>query len=154
MLHIIAILATLGITSVSIGLPQDPETEEEFTTNFTIGGSVTWEQYVAARETYFHTLGLKRIRQYRDKLLTETDWVDTPYSQSSLANLEEWNAHRQYLRDLPSQIDKLIWDKGMPVYSSLGIPPIPNTIRKTTAGSTGPTGTTEPDAATGPTGTA
>lgn len=138
--------------SVEIGQDHDPETEEEFLTHFKC--DATWEQYVAARDVYLRELGLRRIRQYRDKLLVETDWVDTPYNQSSLANLEEWNAYRQYLRDLPSQIDKLIWDRGMPVYSSLGIPPIPKTIRKTTTGSTGPTGTTEPDVATGPTGTA
>ena len=128
MLHIGAILATIGVRYVEIGQDRDPETEEEFNTKFVC--DATWEQYVAAREPYFRERGLRVIRQHRDKLLVETDWIETPYNQSTIANLEEWNAYRQYLRDLPTKIDQLVWVRGVPDYSSLGIPPVPQTIRK------------------------
>ncbi len=136
MIHIAAILATIGTTSVGIGLHRDPETEEEFTQYFTCEAS--WEQYVAARDVYLRERGLVLIRRHRDKLLIESDWVETAYNQSSLANLEEWNTYRQCLRDLPSQIDSLRWVNGRPDFSSLNILPVPQTIRKST---TGPTGT-------------
>lgn len=128
MLHIVAILARIGITSITIGQPNDPETEEEFTTNFTC--DATWDQYITARDIYLRERGLKLIRKHRDKLLIDSDWVDTPYNQSSLENIEEWNAYRQFLRDLPSQIDNLTWKGGYPDFSSLNIPPLPQTIRK------------------------
>lgn len=151
MLHIAAILATIGVSSVEIGQPTDPETEEEFTTNFKC--NATWEQYVAARDVYLRERGLRLIRKQRDKLLVESDWVETVYNQNTLANLEEWNAYRQCLRDLPSQIDSLRWVNGRPDFSSLNILPLPQTIRKSTTGPTGPTGTIEEQTATGPTGT-
>jgi len=128
MLHISAILASIGIYSVEIGQPNDPKTKEEFLTNFKC--DATWEQYVAARDVYLRERGLKLIRQYRDKLLVQTDWIESPYNQSTLANLDEWNAYRQALRDLPSQIDKLTWTNGYPNFSSLNVPSLPQTIRK------------------------
>lgn len=128
MLHIVAILSTIGINSVGCIQTTDPETEEEFKQNFIC--DATWEEYVVAREKYFRILGERRIRQHRDRLLVETDWVESNYSQSTIANLEEWNTYRQYLRDLPSQIDKLKWIRGMPDFSSLNIPSLPKTIRK------------------------
>jgi hypothetical protein len=148
MLYIAAILNSIGVTSVGINQNADPLTEEEFTNNFTC--DATWEQYVAARDVFMRDLGLKKIRKYRDKLLTETDWIETPYNQSTIANLDEWNAYRQYLRDLPTKIDQLTWTNGLPNFSSLNIPPVPQTIRKN---STGPTGTTEEQTSTGPTAT-
>lgn len=147
MLNIVAILASIGVNEIGIGSDRDPETEEEFTTNFTC--NATWEQYVAARDVYLRERGLRLIRRHRDRLLIESDWVETPYSQSTLANLDEWNAYRQCLRDLPSQIDNLRWVRGQPDFTSLNILPLPNTIRKS---STGPTGTTGEQSATGPTG--
>lgn len=130
MLHIVAILARIGVTSVGIGQANDPETEEEFTTNFTFETSVTWEQYVAARDVYLRERGLRLIRQHRDKLLVESDWIESAYNQSSLANLDEWNAYRDYLRSLPTKIDQLTWVGGRPDFTSLGIPPVPQTLRK------------------------
>lgn len=132
MLHIVAILASIGVTSVGIGQPNDPETEEEFTTNFTFETSVTWEQYVAARDVYLRERGLRLIRQYRDKLLVESDWIESAYNQSSVANLDEWNAYRDYLRNLPTKIDQLTWVGGRPDFTSLNIPALPKTIRKST----------------------
>ncbi len=136
MIHIVAILASIGVSDIGIGQPEDPETEEEFTTNFTC--DATWEQYVTARNVYLRERGLRLIREYRDKLLVESDWVETLYSQSTLANLDEWNTYRGYLRDLPSQIDNLTWNRGVPNFTSLNIPPLPKTIRKNNTGTTEP----------------
>jgi hypothetical protein len=128
MLHIAAILYTIGVNSVGVHQTTDPETKEEFQTKFVC--NATWEQYVAARDIYFRNLGLKRIREHRDKLLAETDWIETPYSQTTIANLNEWNTYRQYLRDLPSRIEQLKWKNGFPDFTSLSIPPVPKVIRK------------------------
>lgn len=126
MLHIAAILATVGINNVTIGQAHDPETAEElatFTTN------ITWEQYSIVRDAYLRDRGLRVIRQYRNKLLVDSDWVETPYNQSTIANINEWNAYRQCLRDLPLQIDNLKWIGGRPDFTSLTILPLPQTIR-------------------------
>lgn len=128
MLLIAAILNTIGVTYVASKQTNDPETEEEFRTNFTC--DATWEQYVAARDVYLRERGLRLIRRHRDKLLIESDWIESSYNQSSLANLNEWNAYRQCLRDLPSQIDALKWKNGEPDFTSLNIPPLPQTLRK------------------------
>lgn len=128
MLYIATILSTIGVTSVEMRQQNDPETKEEFTKNCIC--DATWEQYVAARDVYMPIVGEKLIRRHRDRLLAESDWVETPYSQSTLANLDEWNTYRQCLRDLPSQASKLTWKGGAPDFSSLSILPLPQTIRK------------------------
>ena len=45
---------------------------------------------------------MKRLREHRDNLLKETDWVVTKASETGVAETTAWKTYRQELRDLPS----------------------------------------------------
>ena len=45
---------------------------------------------------------LRVVRECRDKLLTETDWIPSKYYDLGEPVPEEWKAYRQALRDLPN----------------------------------------------------
>ena len=46
---------------------------------------------------------LNSIRQVRDRLLQESDWVVLPYSPITGSKLDEWITYRQALRDITNQ---------------------------------------------------
>ena len=50
-----------------------------------------WADGAAARE-------MKEIREHRDRLLTETDWM----ANSDVTMSDEWKTYRQELRDIPA----------------------------------------------------
>ena len=50
-----------------------------------------WADGAAARE-------MDSIREHRDRLLTETDWM----SNSDVTMSDEWKTYRQLLRDIPA----------------------------------------------------
>jgi len=43
------------------------------------------------------------LRFERNRLLTESDWTQTPDNQLSDSKKAEWKTYRQALRDLPSK---------------------------------------------------
>lgn len=43
-----------------------------------------------------------KVRAHRNRLLSESDWVELP-SAASRIDISEWFAYRQQLRDLPSE---------------------------------------------------
>jgi len=43
-----------------------------------------------------------QVRNYRNRLLSETDWVVTRASDTGVAVSDEWKTYRQELRDLPA----------------------------------------------------
>tara|TARA_R100000773_G_scaffold37404_1_gene32491 strand:+ start:824 stop:1216 length:393 start_codon:yes stop_codon:yes gene_type:complete len=45
---------------------------------------------------------MRRLREHRDNLLKETDWVVTKASETGVAETTAWKTYRQKLRDLPS----------------------------------------------------
>ena len=45
---------------------------------------------------------MKRLREHRDNLLKETDWVVTKASETGVGETTAWKTYRQELRDLPS----------------------------------------------------
>ena len=45
----------------------------------------------------------KEIRQQRDRLLTNTDWVVVKYKELGKAVPAAWKSYRQALRDIPTQ---------------------------------------------------
>ena len=45
---------------------------------------------------------MRRLREHRDNLLKETDWVVTKASETGVAETTAWKTYRQELRDLPS----------------------------------------------------
>ena len=47
------------------------------------------------------------LREYRDMLLAETDWVVTKAAETGVAETDAWKAYRQALRDMTTQTPKL-----------------------------------------------
>ena len=48
-------------------------------------------------------IDLEQIRESRDRLLIESDWVVLPHSPITGSKLDEWIQYRQDLRDITSQ---------------------------------------------------
>ena len=46
-----------------------------------------------------------QVRNERNSLLSETDWVVTKASETGVAVSDDWKTYRQALRDVPSQSD-------------------------------------------------
>lgn len=84
-----------------------------------ISGNPTYENIVWNTEIYTGTIptktevetkaqalldgeAMKRLREHRDNLLKETDWVVTKASETGVAETTAWKTYRQELRDLPS----------------------------------------------------
>jgi|FrelakmetLWP11LW_1041352.scaffolds.fasta_scaffold02444_2 hypothetical protein len=53
----------------------------------------------------FDALKLEAVRNFRNQLLKNSDWIVLPDSPVSLDKRQEWIVYRQYLRDLPENID-------------------------------------------------
>lgn len=58
------------------------------------------EEFETKCEEVRKELPMYRLREKRNKLLTESDW--TQVGDVDLASKEEWKTYRQALRDLPS----------------------------------------------------
>ena len=52
-----------------------------------------------------------QVRNERNSLLSETDWVVTKASETGVAVSDEWKTYRQALRDVPthSDPDNITW---------------------------------------------
>lgn len=46
------------------------------------------------------------MRQMRDTLLSECDWTQLPDCQLSADVIDQWKLWRQYMRDLPTLVDR------------------------------------------------
>jgi len=66
---------------------------------------------IAARwKTRSQEINISNIRNKRNKLLKETDWLFL--SDITISNEDEWKSYRQDLRDIPQQDgfpDEVIW---------------------------------------------
>lgn len=53
----------------------------------------------------------KQIKEYRNKLLSETDWIVTRSYDQNLPLSQEWKDYRQALRDITDQSDpdNIVW---------------------------------------------
>ena len=69
-----------------------PLTTEEIT-------EIEAAQAAAPSET---ELKWQRVRNKRNRLLSETDWVATKASETGVAVSDDWKTYRQELRDLPA----------------------------------------------------
>lgn len=61
------------------------------------------EKNRAEAEAALPEIHKQKLRQERDKLLSQSDWRDLPSYPGS--NQEAWRTYRQQLRDLPSTTD-------------------------------------------------
>ena len=84
-----------------------------------ISGDLTYENIVWNKEIYTGTIptkaeveakaqalldgeAMRRLREHRDNLLKETDWVVTKATETGVAETTAWKNYRKELRDLPS----------------------------------------------------
>ena len=54
---------------------------------------------------------LRRLREKRNQLLAETDWIITKGLEQEI-DLTEWKTYRQALRDLPATVNSQLDDDG------------------------------------------
>jgi hypothetical protein len=70
----------------------------------------------------------EELRNKRNKLLEETDWVQTLLITGMCKNIDEWLEYRQALRDLPEVIYQEELGTGQPVEDPIfPTPPIKKT---------------------------
>jgi len=84
-----------------------------------ISGDLSYENIVWNKQIYTGTIptktevetkaqalldgeAMRRLREHRDNLLKETDWVVTKANETGVAESEAWKTYRQKLRDLPA----------------------------------------------------
>jgi hypothetical protein len=124
-------LYSLGATQVyALKQVNDPTTEEEFKEmEYDSPNPISWQDYLVAVEPVKQRIGVEKIRIYRNKLLTETDWIMTTDNTNSIQNIQEWINYRQTLRDLPSNPPIFVWKNGELDISQMTLPERPQIIR-------------------------
>ena len=129
------VLHTFGVNSVGFSSMDEPQSMQELLEKFVFEMPTppfTWEEYCAKRDEVRLSRAILYIRIKREKELAATDWVETPRNQETLANLDEWLAYRQALRDVPNNLtlSDVTWHHGRltcPPFDSLTRPSV---IRK------------------------
>ena len=113
--------------NVHHSLTAEPVNEDEFNTiTYNWTPKVTWAQYQETSTFVKNTLGMGHVRQRRDKLLKESDWVMTPDHFGMLTNQSEWIAYRKALRDLPASGIEIKWIFGNQVdFDNINFPALP-----------------------------
>ncbi len=127
-------LRNLGATEVYALKPMnDPTTEEEFQAmEYDSPNPISWQDYLVAVEAVKQQMGIEKIRLYRTKRLTETDWIMTTDNTNSIQNIQEWIMYRQTLRDLPANPPVFVWKDGELDLPNMTLPQQPPIIRVTT----------------------
>ncbi len=116
--YLVAVLRLLGATRINVHFVEDsdPTNEEEFLgIDYECNRNITWQEYCEAVEIYKKETFLKELRDRRNLLLTQTDWIMTVDSYETLQNKDEWKQYRQQLRDLPSKNIPIVFDNSTPV---------------------------------------
>lgn len=120
----------------------DPLDEESFLSMFTnlqslnpaISIMATWEEFSTFKENNLKIKALQQLKGRRDILLQQSDWVLTYDNVQTLANLDDWVAYRQALRDFfsnPSFQLILLPETQLPDVVAMNFPPMkPGVIRK------------------------
>jgi hypothetical protein len=114
--------------------PMDPIDEDSFLSklnnirelNPTISITATWEEFNIYIETTVKNVVVQQLKDKRNALLQQTDWVMTYDNVQTLANLDEWMEYRQKLRDYfsnPSFLLILEPGRKTPDLSAMNFPP-------------------------------
>ena len=114
--------------------PMDPIDEDSFLSklnnirelNPTIYITATWEEFNIYIENTVKSVVVQQLKEKRNALLQQTDWVMTYDNVQTLANLDEWMAYRQKLRDYfsnPSFLLILEPGRKTPDLSAMNFPP-------------------------------
>ena len=110
---------------------KDPECEDDFLKlDYDSDIQYTWEQYLEKKDIVMIKIGIKQIRQYRAKLLSDCDWIMTVDNVERIANIEEWKQYRTMLRDLPEQSIQFIWKENNLDFQKMDLPLKPDIIKK------------------------
>jgi hypothetical protein len=75
-----------------------------------------WNQIENKIEELKQVQAMKFLREERDRLLKETDWVVIKSQESGEPIPEKWKKYRQELRDLPLTSDPIIDGNMAPIY--------------------------------------
>lgn len=126
------VLNKFGVNSVGVSSMDEPQSMQELLEKVTFEMPTppfTWEEYCAKRDEVRLSRAILYIRIKREKELAATDWVETPRNQETLANLDEWLAYRQALRDVPNNLtlSDVTWHHGKltcPPFDSLKRPSV------------------------------
>ncbi len=128
----IDVLNYLGIKLIyNFDKYNDPQTEEELAKlEYDSPNKISWIDYINAIPEVKKKRGLEQLRNYRNKLLKDTDWIMTYDNSLSLANYDEWAKYRQGLRDITEANIEYIWNGNSLDFSKMHIPKRPEIIRK------------------------
>ena len=94
------------ISKTCVPYNEDASLEEYYAIPTPEDKKVSLTEFINRINADIRDLGIKTLRQERNKRLIETDWTQT--NDLGLENEEEWVAYRQALRDLPS-LETPIW---------------------------------------------
>jgi hypothetical protein len=64
-----------------------------------------WPLFIGGEQATTQEQMLQALREMRDTLLRECDWILVPDSPFSQEVKDQWILWRQYMRDLPSLVD-------------------------------------------------
>ena len=93
----------VGNTNGALFISGDPSYENiVWDTKIYTGTIPTKTEVETKAQTLLDGEAMKRLREHRDNLLKETDWVVTKASETGVAETTAWKTYRQQLRDLPS----------------------------------------------------
>ena len=93
----------VGNTNGALFISGDPSYENiVWDTKIYTGTIPTKTEVETKAQTLLDGEAMKRLREHRDNLLKETDWVVTKASETGVAETTAWKTYRQELRDLPS----------------------------------------------------
>ena len=93
----------VGYTNGALFISGDPSYENiVWDTKIYTGTIPTKTEVETKAQALLDGEAMRRLREHRDNLLKETDWVVTKASETGVAETTAWKTYRQELRDLPS----------------------------------------------------
>ena len=98
-----AAYSLIGNTNGGLKICGDPSYENiVWDTEIYTGTIPTKAEVETKAQSLLDGEAMRRLREHRDNLLKETDWVVTKASETGVAETTAWKTYRQSLRDLPS----------------------------------------------------
>lgn len=108
----IAALHKIGAQSIdNLDTFNDPTTEEEFLqiTYRPTDIQLSWSSYQTEFQRQLDRIQKTTLRDMRTLILRNSDWIMQPDVINTIANIDDWIAYRQALRDLPETVTEYVW---------------------------------------------
>ena len=90
------------LENFNIQVGYDEEKLEAIWSNDPADFGFTWDELVAKNQELIDYEPMRLLKEERDRLLVETDWMSLPDSPEIT---EAWKTYRQELRDLPASAE-------------------------------------------------